>query len=131
MEWSLGSFGDLRLDKGGLRSSNGWSRARQCACAALAVSAVAKLRATEHPEEGGRFLATPSDGGEAGRGLAPADRCCVRRAACAGDPGHYRDQVPTNAQRRRERQTQHRDHGRLARGGILCLPKSAVCPHMG
>ena len=41
MEWSLGSFGDLRLDKGGPRSSNGWSHAKRCACAALAVSVVA------------------------------------------------------------------------------------------
>jgi hypothetical protein len=31
MEMSLGVFGDLRLDKGGVRSSNEWSRARQFA----------------------------------------------------------------------------------------------------
>ena len=36
MEWSLGSFGDLRLDKGGVRSSNGWSRAKQSVCAGWA-----------------------------------------------------------------------------------------------
>ena len=41
MEWSLGSFGDVRLDKGGLRSSNGWSRARRSACAGLAAIAAA------------------------------------------------------------------------------------------
>ncbi len=32
IDWSLGRFGDLRLDKGGRRSSNAWSRARMSAC---------------------------------------------------------------------------------------------------
>jgi hypothetical protein len=43
MEWSLGSFGDLRLDKGGVRSSNGWSCARRCVCAGWAAIAAANF----------------------------------------------------------------------------------------
>ena len=44
MEWSLGSFGDVRLDKGGVRSSNGWLRARRYACAGWVVTAVANCK---------------------------------------------------------------------------------------
>jgi hypothetical protein len=44
MEWSLGSFGDMRLDQGGARSSNGWSRARRCACAGWGVTVVANCK---------------------------------------------------------------------------------------
>jgi hypothetical protein len=44
MEWSLGSFGDLRLDKGGARFSNGWSRARRCACAGWVVVVAVKSK---------------------------------------------------------------------------------------
>jgi hypothetical protein len=32
IDWTLGRFGDRRLDKGGRRSSNAWLRARQSAC---------------------------------------------------------------------------------------------------
>src|SRR6202790_5622474 len=32
INWSLGRFGDRRLDKGGRRSSNAWSRAVMSAC---------------------------------------------------------------------------------------------------
>ena len=35
IDWSLGRFGDRRLDKGGWRSSNAWSRARMSACGGL------------------------------------------------------------------------------------------------
>jgi hypothetical protein len=42
MEMSLGSFGDLRLDKGGARSSNRWSCARRCAFAGLVATVEAK-----------------------------------------------------------------------------------------
>jgi hypothetical protein len=38
MEMSLGTFGDLRLDKGGARSSNRWLRARRCVCAGWAAT---------------------------------------------------------------------------------------------
>jgi hypothetical protein len=38
MSDALGSFGDLRLDKGGLRSLNGWSRARRYACGVWAAT---------------------------------------------------------------------------------------------
>jgi hypothetical protein len=38
MLYELGSFGDLRLDKGGPRSWNGSSRARRSACGVLAVT---------------------------------------------------------------------------------------------
>ena len=44
MDWSLGTFGDLRLDKGGVQSPNGWSRARRYACAVWAVAGVAKSK---------------------------------------------------------------------------------------
>ena len=47
---SLVTFGDLRLDKGGARSSNRWSRARRCVCAGSAVTVAGELRA-------GRFFA--------------------------------------------------------------------------
>jgi hypothetical protein len=42
MEMSLGSFGDLRLDKGGVRSSNRWSFARRCVFAASVATVEAK-----------------------------------------------------------------------------------------
>ena len=44
MEYTLGTFGDMRLDKGGVRSSNGWWRARRCACGVWAAIAVTILR---------------------------------------------------------------------------------------
>src|SRR5579862_9859390 len=44
MEWSLGSFGDARLDKGGVRSSNGWSRAKRSACAGWVVTVEANCK---------------------------------------------------------------------------------------
>jgi len=39
MDQSLGTFGDLRLDKGGLRFSNEWLCARQYASAGWAAIA--------------------------------------------------------------------------------------------
>jgi|KBSMisStandDraft_5_1062788.scaffolds.fasta_scaffold161136_2 hypothetical protein len=44
MDMSLGTFGDLRLDKRGVRSSNRWSHARLCVCAVWVVTAVASFR---------------------------------------------------------------------------------------
>ena len=44
MEMSLGSFGDLRLDKGGLRFSNRWFCAKRCACAGWAATAGVNCR---------------------------------------------------------------------------------------
>ena len=86
MEMSLGTFGDLRLDKGGVRSSNRWLRARRCVCAGWAATAQAKS------EPGGSLpiaRACPGEGRgdstENRRGLVGSDRCRLRRAACAGD----------------------------------------------
>jgi len=39
MEWSVGRFGDRRLDKGGLRCWNVWLRAPRYACASWPVDA--------------------------------------------------------------------------------------------
>src|SRR5882762_2593591 len=65
MEWSLGSFGDLRLDKGGARSSNGWSRARRYACAGWVVTVVAKSeRAGSSPTQKPAPAKAGGDGGE-------------------------------------------------------------------
>jgi hypothetical protein len=55
MDWSLGSFGDLRLDKGGVRSSNGWSCARRFAGAC--PRAGPRVRPKAPPE--GRLWAGP------------------------------------------------------------------------
>jgi hypothetical protein len=90
MELSLGSFGDLRLDKGGVRFSNGLCRARRFACADWAVTARASCR----PDGS---LPTPKpapaqaggDGGKDRRRMERADRRRLRGAACAGDSGHH------------------------------------------
>jgi hypothetical protein len=75
MEMSLGTFGDLRLDKGGARSSNRWPCARRCACgvwaAAVAVNfgLVGSLPVQKAcPRESG------GDGPEADRGLVRPNR---------------------------------------------------------
>ena len=51
MEYSLGTFGDLRFDKGGARSSNRWPRARRCASKRLGGGRKGEQRA-------GRFFAS-------------------------------------------------------------------------
>jgi hypothetical protein len=76
MDWSLGSFGDVLLDEGGLPSSNEWLRVRPFACADLAVSVVANCGP-------GRFFANPkvtaekivADGACGPARRAPADTC--------------------------------------------------------
>ena len=56
IDWSLGRFGDCRLDKGGRRCSNAWSRARMSACggwqkASAAGGAVQRFRQCQGDDE--------------------------------------------------------------------------------
>jgi hypothetical protein len=78
MEMSLGTFGDLRLDKRGARSSNRWLRARRCVCAGWVATVQANSELAVLCQREG-------DHAEDRRRLVGSDRCPVRRAACAGD----------------------------------------------
>jgi len=94
MEWSLGSFGDVRLDKGGKILER---------MVALKTVCLRRLGGNRGGElRAGRFFANPKacpcgGGGnrrEDHRGMERSDRCCCRRAACAGDQGHHGGEIP-------------------------------------
>ena len=97
IDWSLGRFGDRRLDKGGRRSSNAWLRARMSACGGWQEASRARevrfnrfLGNTKVTTA--RVIESWSEGTAAAAGRPP----------CAGDPGYQRDQLShTTAQRRR------------------------------